>query len=121
MLQQTINYEFMRISKTLMIMLLGSVLSFQACKNDDNDATTLDKNNFVMQAASGNMLEIQAGAMAQQKGQNAQVKAYGEHMVTDHTKASAELKTMAESKGITVPTQLMAAHQQKLETLTPLT
>lgn len=102
-------------------MLLGSMLSFQACKNNDNDVAIIESGAFVNQAASGNMLEIQAGAMAQQRGQSTAVKAYGEHMVTDHTTASNELKAMAQSKGITVPTQLMEAHQQMLSTLTPLT
>jgi len=112
----------MKKTNIWIIMLLSSVLSFQACSDDDDDdAMTLSSQTFVTEATSGNMLEIQAGAMAVQKAQNAQVKAYGQHMVTDHTQASAEMATVANSKGLTVPTQLTAKHQTQLSTLSPLT
>ncbi len=34
------------------------------------------------------------------------MKAFGERMVKDHTKANEDLKTVAESKGVTVPSKL---------------
>jgi putative membrane protein len=112
----------MKIFKFGMMALLGSVLFIQACsKDDDNNKATMDKSTFVMQAASGNSFEVQAGAMAQQKGVNADVKAYGQHMVTDHTKAGNELKALAQTKGITVSDQLMEKQQQQLNALMPLT
>jgi putative membrane protein len=111
----------MKTSKILMMMLLGSILSLQACKDDDDSEMKMDTNTFVVNAASGNMLEIKAGAMAVEKGNNTEVKHYGQHMVTDHTKAGEEMMTLAESKGIDVPKTLTEKHQQMLNTLTPLT
>jgi putative membrane protein len=102
------------------IMLVGCILLFQACKDDDNETTRMDNQEFVTMAASGNMLEIQAGQLATQKGVKAEVKSYGEHMVNDHTTASLELSTMAQRKGLTVPAQLTTQHQQQLAVLAPL-
>jgi putative membrane protein len=104
-----------------MIMLLSSVLTFQACNNDDDeDAMTLNGQTFVTEAASGNMLEIQAGALANSKAQDQQVKTYGQHMVDDHSLASTQLSNVATPKGFLIPTQLTAKHQQQLNLLTPL-
>ena len=103
-------------------MLLSSFLTFQSCSNDDDDEMmNVDRQMFVTQAASGNMLEIQAGALAMQNGQSTAVKTYGEHMVNDHTQASAELASIANQKQLTVPTQLTEKHQAQLNSLKPLT
>jgi putative membrane protein len=41
-------------------------------------------------------------------------------MVTDHSKANAELKTLAQGKGVTLPTELDPTHKQTRDTLTAL-
>src|SRR3954470_13086563 len=50
--------------------------------------------DFVKEAAMSDMLEIEAAKIAQQKG-NADEKKFAEQMITDHTKTSSELKSMA--------------------------
>src|ERR1700748_1010595 len=55
--------------------------------------TTAD---FVKEAATSDMLEIQAAKVAEQKG-NAEEKKFGAEMVTDHTKTSSELKALVTS------------------------
>jgi len=111
----------MKKINTLVIMLFSCILSFQACKDDDNETTTMNNQEFVTMAGSGNMLEIQAGQMASEKAVNADVKEYGHHMVADHSTASVELMAVAKSKGLTVPTQLTTQHQQQLSVIAPLT
>ncbi len=103
-------------NKLILVMMLAlSVFTFSACSDDDDDdAMKMQNQIFVNEAASGNMLEIQAGAMAEQKGVSQQVKDYGHHMVTDHTTASTQLTTLANNEGFTVPTQLLEKHQTKL-------
>jgi len=104
-----------------MIILLGSLLSFQACDDDDDDdVIAMDSQSFVTEAASGNLLEIRSGNLAAQQGESQAVEDYGAHMVTDHTAASAELLTLATAKGLSVPTDLSARHQQQYNVLTPL-
>src|SRR5688572_20555565 len=45
---------------------------------------------FVAMTASGGMLEVELGKIAAQKASNAEVKKFGQHMVTDHSKANDE-------------------------------
>jgi len=72
-----------------------------------------DDRAFVMEAGPGGLAEVELGRLAAQKGQSADVKKFGQRMVTDHTKANAELKKLAASKGITLPAEMNA--EQKAE------
>ena len=73
--------------------------------------------NFINDAAEGGMMEVQMGQLAQQKGQSPDVKSLGQRLVTDHQKASDELKQLASNKGITVPSQLPPKHQKMIDKL----
>jgi putative membrane protein len=61
---------------------------------------------FVMNAAKGGMAEVELGKMAAQKGTSEEVKRFGQRMADDHGKASEELRTLAQNKHITLPTNL---------------
>lgn len=61
---------------------------------------------FVTNAAIGDMYEIEAGKIAQQKGRSADVKAFGKMMVTDHTALSNEMKPLVIAAGKSLPTGL---------------
>jgi putative membrane protein len=75
---------------------------------------------FVTEAASGGMLEVEAGRLAQSQGQDPQIKQFGQRMVTDHTKANQQLQSIASSKGIEVPSSLDAKHQAMYDRLKKL-
>ena len=47
---------------------------------------------FAAQAAGSDLFEIASGKLAQQKGESAGVKRFGEQLVEEHTKSSNELK-----------------------------
>lgn len=81
--------------------------------------TTLSKKDiaFINDAAEGGMMEVQMGRLAEQKGQSGDVKAFGQRLVTDHTKANDELKQLASSKGVTLPTNHADKHQKMLDKL----
>jgi putative membrane protein len=66
---------------------------------------------FVMDAALAGMAEVEHGKLATGKATNANVKAFGEQMIADHTKAGTELKTLAASKSLTWPVSLDPTHQ----------
>lgn len=72
---------------------------------------------FVMKAALGGMAEVQMGQTASQKGQSPEVKAFGARMVTDHSRANDELKQMATTKGLTVPSDVDAKHKKTAEAI----
>jgi putative membrane protein len=73
-----------------------------------------------MDAARGSMAEVELGRLATQKASSPEVKQFGQRMVDDHTKANDELKTLAQSKSITIPTDLDAKHQATRDRLSKL-
>jgi putative membrane protein len=72
---------------------------------------------FANKAAISDMFEIQAGKLAQDQAKDKDVKQFGSHMVSDHTKTSDAMKEMAQKKSMTLPTKLDSEHQQKLDKL----
>src|SRR5438876_5016727 len=48
-------------------------------------------------------MEVAMGNMAKKNGQSDDVKSFGKRMVTDHTKANDELKSIASQKGVQLP------------------
>jgi putative membrane protein len=83
------------ISSNLTIMALGMALLVpSAFAQKDTD--------FVKEASSGGMAEVELGKLAQQKARSQAVKDFGSHMVTDHSKANDELKAVAARKGMPV-------------------
>jgi putative membrane protein len=61
---------------------------------------------FVTKAAKGGMAEVELGKLAADKASSDAVKKFGQRMVDDHSKANDELKTLAQSKSITLPTEI---------------
>ncbi|WP_309643984.1 DUF4142 domain-containing protein [Phenylobacterium sp.] len=61
---------------------------------------------FVTNAAISDLYEIQAGQIAQAKGQAAGVKAFGKMMVADHTALAAAMNPLVATAGVTPPTGL---------------
>jgi predicted outer membrane protein len=61
--------------------------------------------------AMADMAEVEGGKMAQSKGQSAEVKAFGQQMIDDHTQNLNEVKAMAEARGVTLPTEPDAKHK----------
>lgn len=61
--------------------------------------------------AMANMAEIEGGKMAQSKGTSAEVKAFGQQMIDDHTANLNEVKALADKHGVTLPTEPDAKHK----------
>jgi len=62
-----------------------------------------EDSKFAVEVASGGMMEVQLGELAQQKASNQRVKDFGAMMVRDHSKLNDELKSLAAMKNITLP------------------
>jgi len=71
-----------------------------------------DDAEFMVEAASGGMMEVQVANLALQKATSTQVKEFAQIMIKDHGKANGELKSLAASKNITLPTALIDKHQK---------
>lgn len=77
--------------------------------------TTAD---FVKEVAMSDMLEIESGKLAQQRGP-ADVKTFADQMITDHTKTSSGLKQLVQDSAVKaqLPTALDSKAQGKLDDL----
>jgi len=70
--------------------------------------------DFIKEAAMSDMLEIESGKLAEQRG-NSEEKKFAAQMIADHTKTSSELKSMVSSEmKSAMPTALDDASQKKL-------
>ncbi|MEP6848933.1 MAG: DUF4142 domain-containing protein, partial [Acidobacteriota bacterium] len=73
--------------------------------------------DFIKNAAIGGMSEVELGKLAASKATNAEVKKFGQMMVTDHTKANTELKALAAKKNFQIATETDSSHKSTLTTL----
>ncbi|MGI8788775.1 MAG: DUF4142 domain-containing protein [Pyrinomonadaceae bacterium] len=75
---------------------------------------------FMNAAAPGGMATVELGKMALQKSNNADVKAFAQKMVDDHTKAGEDLKQLAAQKKVMLPPDVMPESKQLMEKLSKL-
>jgi putative membrane protein len=82
----------------------------------NTDLSAADR-QFILTAASSGNFEVLSSELALTKPVDAKTRTFAQRMVTDHTKVNSELMTLAGRKGVTVPTKLMAKHEQMLDEL----
>lgn len=70
--------------------------------------------------AESNLAEIAAARLALEKSQNAQVRAYAQRMIDEHTKAHAEVRALAQTKGVELPAEPNLTHKAKSKMLEAL-
>lgn len=87
--------------------------------NNANSNVAVVQDNFWVNAAQGGMAEVELAKLAQQKSQNADVKNFAQMMITDHSKANDELKTIAAKKNVVLPTDI-GSHKSTLDDLSKL-
>ncbi len=122
-------------------LIMLAAFSFQGCNSENKDSTeTADSLNevkdtttnvaatggiavveddaeFTTKAAAGGMAEVELGRLAIEKSTNMQIKEFATMMVNDHGKANEELKMIATSKNISLPTKLDEDHQKMWDNL----
>ena len=75
---------------------------------------------FFKHAAEGGIAKVEAGKLAQSKGNSQAVKDFGSMMIKDHSAANAKLESIASSENVSLPTSSSAtqmASKAKLEIL----
>jgi putative membrane protein len=75
---------------------------------------------FAREAAAGGLAEVKLGQLALDKGNSDVVKAFGQKMADDHTKANSELQAATAKSGITLPTDVKPADQATYDRLSKL-
>ncbi len=80
-------------------------------------AADLDRSDksFINNAYQDGLAEVKAGELALGKTANADVKTFAQHMVTDHGSANSDLKSLADSKKVELPSgpSLVAQGKEK--------
>lgn len=83
--------------------------------NNDNNALNSDKDeDFIKDAVSGGLLEVELGRYAQQNATHPRVRNFGAMMVRDHSKVNDELKTLLTQKNLTIPATMDDKHHDKM-------
>lgn len=86
-------------------------------------AQTLTKKDvkFMNEASEGGMLEVRLGELSQMNAATPEVKSAGRTMVTDHSKANEELRSLASGKNVLLQENLTPKKQKKYDELAKLT
>jgi|SRR5579862_2890397 len=72
---------------------------------------SMSDHNFLTKAAEGGMAEMEFGQLASKNASSGCAKQFGQRMVTDHSKANDQAKSLAAQKGITLPTSMSSKDQ----------
>lgn len=84
-------------------------------------AVSDDDREFFTKAAQGGLFEVKTAQMVAGKTQNAEVKAFAQRMITDHSKANDELKALAAKKGVNLPLDVSDDQREDYDELAKLT
>ena len=87
--------------------------------NSDKTVSGMDS-QFAGKAAIGGMAEVKLGQLAQRNASSGDVKAFGQKMIADHTKAAEKLKDVASKDNISLPTNLDAKENATYDRLSKL-
>ena len=134
-----LNNNFMK--KLSIAIIIAGAMVLSACNGNSNSTSTTDSTNtmsstdtgmntdtskatvgedavnFVQEAASGGMMEVQLGNIAQKNSKNKAVQDYGKMLVDDHSSANNKLKDIADNKNINIPTSVTNDQQDKIDKL----
>ncbi|HXO20667.1 MAG TPA: DUF4142 domain-containing protein [Thermoanaerobaculia bacterium] len=96
-----------------------NALKPESAAMSDKELETFDR-KFLIDAARGGMLEVQAGQLAVERAASPDVKAFGQRMVDDHGKANERLKQVAAQYGVALPSDLTKSQKATLDRLSKL-
>jgi putative membrane protein len=91
----------MRITTILAAGVLTAMAFSSAYAQDKPDA---DSQKFIKNAIEGNIAEIDAGKLAEEKSKSAAVKEFGAMLVKDHGEARAKAEAAAKALNVDPPT-----------------
>ncbi|HKU70973.1 MAG TPA: DUF4142 domain-containing protein [Burkholderiales bacterium] len=86
-------------------------------KSKDSGKLSKDDRKFMETVARDNLMEIQAGKLAQSRASDERVKKLGQMMEQDHSKANQELQKIASQKGVSLPSEPNKSQNRTLKDL----
>jgi putative membrane protein len=103
----------------LLIAATASILIINRAAQADQKNDFSDE-KFLLEAASGGILEVKLGELAAKNAESADVRTFAKRMVDAHTQANVELIILAKVEGVTVPKELQRKHQDLYDKLKKL-
>jgi putative membrane protein len=92
-------------------------LAFLFCGCVTGSAIAATSNDFVDSAAAGGIAEVEAGKLALEKSGSADVKAFANQMIKDHTAVDQKLSALAGKLDIKVPDEAALTDKAKAKVL----
>jgi len=86
----------------------------------DSTGNMATPTGFITEAATGGTAEVELGKLAASKAQNADVKAFGQKMVEDHSKVIEDVKALMIQKKVLLPSSVMPTHIEVMDKLSKL-
>lgn len=108
----------MKTTKFLTASLLVAA-AFVSCTKDDDEVNSTDK-TFMLNASVSNTAEVGAANLALAKATNPAVRAFAMHMITEHTMAQTDLKSLGTSVGFAVNDTIDPVHMQIMTELSAM-
>ena len=105
----------MQIHKSLLFLAISGISTAAISAAAEN--AIAEPAVFVEKAAMSGMAEVELGRLALMKSKDENVREFAQRMVNDHSKANAELATLAKSKGLEPPKSLDSEHQAHVKML----
>ncbi|MDQ3395127.1 MAG: DUF4142 domain-containing protein [Bacteroidota bacterium] len=123
------------MKKLNLIALFAAIFFMYSCDNNTNrqdsaevaeernEETLADRDNlkedseFVVEAASNSMMEVELGQLAVQKATSQEVKNFAQKIVNDHSAANEKLKIIAQKKNIALPNAVPNDHKKHIDDL----
>ncbi len=87
---------------------------------EQQDQVTAEDREFLTKAIQAGLAEVQLARLALENAQDEQVRGFAERMVQDHTAANQQLVSLAETAGMTPPTEMDPQHQALRQELSGL-
>jgi len=98
--------------------MAGSNMNMDTSMNMSTAPLEKMDRDFVMKAASGGMMEVELGNIAQQNAASQRVKDFASMMVRDHSKANDELMSFANRRSVMLnKDSLMNLHKAHIDAL----
>lgn len=124
------DMKIFKSNSTLVVALLVLFsIGFNSCKDnkDDEDAMTPgapgaseQDEDFVISASYANIAELRLSELAVQKATNDSVAAFAKRMITDHTSAQNDLKSISSNLKISMNDSLDQVHRSLYNRLSGL-
>lgn len=105
-----------RFSTTTLALCAALIFASNGMSADKDTLNSADV-KFVKHEAAAGMAEVKLAELGVKKAERADVKAYAEMLVTDHTKANEELAKLAATKGVELSDVLEPKHAETFQDL----